>query len=226
MKRWFISVVAAATVISCAGAQKAGPKVTAEQERSSVQPDQAARTTPNQTKTTQGNTPQEKTEYFLGDRRAYSSSNDESAEGAMLCRRIYRPKAAKIIMEIIDVDPRPQVPTLLFRTTAVVDGSTVTVKEESGAFSGSGTLEGPPWDWTGSTITYRTPDGGRIVAEEQRTEKGLYVVNKVFDPEGNLRVTFEETFKSISAEAYEAQRQVALEKNETLPAQDEAAEWE
>lgn len=127
-------------------------------------------------------------------------------------RRVLRmtlaPGEGRVVQDALRFDPNPQVPPRLFTVAWQVEGDAFTLSDEEGKISGSGTLVGAPWSWTGWTAESRLGSGIRL--QEQATigdEGELLLERQVFGPDGGAVMTIREEGTPLAAE--ECERRLA-----------------
>lgn len=127
-------------------------------------------------------------------------------------RRVLRmtlePEAGRVVHEALRFDPNPRVPPRLFTVAWQVEGDAFTLSDEESRISGSGTLEGEPWSWTGWSAESRLGSGIRL--QEKATigaDGALLLERQVFGPDGGAVMTIREEGRPLSAE--ECERRLA-----------------
>lgn len=135
-----------------------------------------------------------------GDSRGTLPTGQSFPAGSVLVRRTVDEAASRILEDVVQIDGRPGQPPRRYRAELRVDGARFTVAEASGAFEGSGTLEGEPWRWTRWSSRTELPDGGHVVAEDAVEEARLRVVKRVHRADGELALTLEEDLAPLSPE--------------------------
>lgn len=127
-------------------------------------------------------------------------------------RRVLRmtldPDEGRVVHDALRFDPNPQVPPRLFTVVWEVEGDAFTLSDEEDKITGSGTLVGEPWSWTGWTAESRLGSGIRL--QEQATiddDGALLLEREVFGPDGGAVMTIREEGRPLSAE--ECERRLA-----------------
>lgn len=120
-------------------------------------------------------------------------------------RRVLRmtlePEAGRVVHDALRFDPNPQVPPRLFTVAWEVEGEAFTLSDEEDRISGSGTLVGEPWSWTGWTAESRLGSGIRL--EEQATiaaDGTLLLEREVYGPDGGAVMSIREEGTPLSRE--------------------------
>lgn len=126
--------------------------------------------------------------------------------GDILARRTLRRADSTIVEQVVTASGPPGSPPREFIVDMTVSGSTLTMKERGGAFTGTGTLTGPAWSWTAWRTESVLADGMRVVSEDKVTLYGLRAEKTVFDPSGSVRVRIVEELTPISAEEFAKRR--------------------
>lgn len=110
------------------------------------------------------------------------------------------PDRGKIIEEVVNIDPRPDVPNQFYNVVLKVEGDSFTMRETGGSFTGKGRLLGPAWRWNRWNSESIMAQGGRVVSEDLLEDDVLTADKKFFGPDGNLLMTFKESLKRIDEE--------------------------
>jgi hypothetical protein len=149
--------------------------------------------------------PATKATYYLGESKVMTADGKSLGNMVMLVKRELRPAESRIIETVLMVSSRRDEPIKEYLTVLTVKGSRFTMREQSGAFSGSGELEGNPWEWSGWTSTSKMPgqNGGTIVSRDKLTERGMATSKELSGPDGTVRVKFAEDYAAIDGGTYE-----------------------
>src|SRR5262249_19990228 len=123
----------------------------------------------------------------------------------VLLRRETKPTESQVVETTLMISSRPGEPIQEYVATSTVNGASLTLKEQKGSFSGTGTLAGPAWAWTSWTTT-TTVGGGSLRSRFQVTERGLAGDKALLAPNGAIRVTFTEDYAAIDGGTYELLR--------------------
>jgi hypothetical protein len=120
-------------------------------------------------------------------------------------RRVLRmtaePEAGRVVHEALRFDPNPQVPPRLFTVVWQVEGDAFTLSDEESRISGSGTLEGEPWSWTGWSAESRLGSGIRLLEKATIGADGaLLLERQVFGPDGGAVMTIREEGRPLAPE--------------------------
>jgi hypothetical protein len=116
-----------------------------------------------------------------------------------VARRALDPAAGTIEEEVAMSGSQPG----RYTVQITVDGSTMTLKEQSGAFTGTGEMQGEPWKWTSWTTTSNLP-GGMTVISTDTVEGDAIVVNKTVTRDGQTMVTIAEKLTALPCDQFEA----------------------
>jgi hypothetical protein len=127
-------------------------------------------------------------------------------------RRVLRmtadPDAGRVRHEALRFDPNPQVPPRLFTVSWQVEGEAFTLSDEASRISGSGTLEGEPWSWSGWSSDSRLGSGIRLQEKATIGDDGaLLLERQVFGPDGGAVMTIREEGTVLALE--ECERRLA-----------------
>lgn len=127
-------------------------------------------------------------------------------------RRVLRmtadPDAGLVRHEALRFDPNPQVPPRLFTVSWQVEGDAFTLSDEESRISGSGTLEGEPWSWSGWSSDSRLGSGIRLQEKATIGDDGaLLLERQVFGPDGGAVMTIREEGTVLAPE--ECERRLA-----------------
>lgn len=127
-------------------------------------------------------------------------------------RRVLRmtlePEEGRVVHDALRFDPNPQVPPRLFTVVWEVEGDAFTLSDAEEKISGSGTLVGASWSWTGWRAESRLGSGIRLEEEATIDADGdLLLEREVFGPDGGAVMTIREEGRPLSAE--ECERRLA-----------------
>jgi len=117
-----------------------------------------------------------------------------------MVRRRVQPKRNRIIEEVINIDPRPEVPNQFYHVVLDVKGDEFTMKEQGGSFEGKGRLFGASWNWDTWESESKLSSGGRVVSRDRLSDQVLTAEKQYFDQNGALQMMFKETLKLIDEE--------------------------
>jgi hypothetical protein len=149
--------------------------------------------------------PATKATYYLGESKVTTADGKPMGNMVVLVKRELRPAESRIIETVLMVSSQRNEPIKEYLTVLAVKGSRFTMREQSGAFSGSGELDGNPWEWSGWTSTAKMPgqNGGTIISRDKLTERGMAVSKELNGPDGAVRVKFVEDYAAIDGGTYE-----------------------
>jgi hypothetical protein len=149
--------------------------------------------------------PASKATYYLGESKVATADGKPLGNMVMLVKRELRPAESRIIETVLMVSSRRAEPIKEYLTVMAVKGSRFTMREQSGAFSGSGELDGNAWEWNAWTSTSKMPgqNGGTIVSRDKLTERGMTTSKELSGPDGAVRVRFAEDYAAIDGATYE-----------------------
>jgi hypothetical protein len=127
-------------------------------------------------------------------------------------RRVLRitlePEAGRVVHDALRFDPNPKVPPRLFTVIWQVEGDVFTLSDAESKISGSGTLEGEPWSWSGWSAESRLGSGIRLQEKATIGDDGaLLLERQVFGPDGGAVMTIREEGRPLAAE--ECERRLA-----------------
>ena len=133
----------------------------------------------------------------------------QSPPGARrVLRMTTRPDAGVVEHQALRIDPNPQVPPRLFEVDWAVEGDRFTIVDEDAKLSGTGTLAGETWAWTGWSSDTLLASGIRVAEEAELREDGVLVIDRrVFGPDGGAVMTLHEEGEPLTAE--ECERRLA-----------------
>jgi hypothetical protein len=152
-----------------------------------------------------------KVAYYLGESAVRDADGKPLGNLVVLFKRETRPSESRIVETTALISSRPGEPIQEYVATSTVNGTTLSLKEQKGTFSGDGTLAGPAWAWT-SWTTNTTLGGGTLRSRFQVTERGLAADKALLAPNGAIRVTFSEDYAAIDGGTYELLRDKLLPK--------------
>ncbi len=151
--------------------------------------------------------PAGKVAYYLGESTVRNADGKAMGNLVALSKRELKPAESQIVETTLLISSRPGEAVQEYVTVSKVGGGTFTLREQKGAFSGDGTLTGPPWAWTSWTSTASLgPQGGTLRTRSQLTERGMAVDKVRLAPNGATLVTFTEDHASIDGATYELLR--------------------
>jgi hypothetical protein len=106
-----------------------------------------------------------------------SSAGDHKVR--TIARRTVDP-AARQIVEDVSHNETGTYGTKRFHVVMNVDGDHFTMKEASGAFTGTGTLVGAPWQWTSWTSISQVPEAGvEVESRDELTPTGIQATKQI-----------------------------------------------
>ena len=147
--------------------------------------------------------PADSVEYYYGDSFATLPGAPEGQEtvSTYLVRRSLFPGQSRITEELIPTGGGEH-----YLVTMEVDAEAATLELEfqDGSYTGTGTLIGPPWAWTGwQTQSTSTVDGSTVTSTDVLGETALIVDKVVRDPAGNPVLLLHEEFEVMSQSAWQ-----------------------
>lgn len=108
-------------------------------------------------------------------------------------RTTHDPAAGRVVHEALRFDPNPRVAPRLFTVTWQLDGDTFTLSDPASRISGSGTVAGAPWPWTGWRAESLIDSGIRITERATLRDDGVLVLEReAYGPDGGLVMTLRE----------------------------------
>lgn len=106
-----------------------------------------------------------------------SSAGDHKAR--TIARRTVDPAARQIVEDVSHSEPGAD-GTKSFHVVMDVDGDHFTMKETGGAFTGTGTLVGEPWQWTSWTSISKISEAGvEVESRDELTSTGIQATKQV-----------------------------------------------
>ncbi len=141
--------------------------------------------------------PAERISCYFGETVVSKADGTQLGAIQTIVRRRVQPKRNKIIEEVINIDPRPEVPNQFYHVELDVVGDKFKMKEQGGSFEGKGRLFGDPWIWDHWESESKLSRGGRVVSEDRLRDDVLTAEKQYFDPSGSLQMRFKETLKLI-----------------------------
>lgn len=126
-------------------------------------------------------------------------------------RRTLEPDASRVVEETVRVERATDRRTRPYRTVYAIDGDSFTLHEESGAYAGTGTLEGEPWRWSAWDLDYRLESGIRVTGRYElrpaetdggsQPERFVLVGDKTaYGPDGSKALRLHEELKQVDRE--------------------------
>lgn len=144
--------------------------------------------------------PVERMSCYFGETVVSKADGTQLGSIQTIVRRRVQPKRNRIIEEVINIDPRPEVPNQFYHVVLDVEGDKFTMKEQGGSFEGKGRLFGDPWSWDHWESESKLLRGGRVFSEDRLRDDVLTAEKQYFDQSGALQMRFKETLKLISEE--------------------------
>jgi hypothetical protein len=129
------------------------------------------------------------------------ASGEEQAGARRVIRLRWEPATSRVVQEVLRFDPRPELPPSRFTYTWAVDGDHFELTEDQGRMTGSGTLTGGGWPWSGWSATSLV--SGAIRVEETARlgpDGGLTIERRAFGPGGEAVMTLAEDGSPLAAE--------------------------
>lgn len=148
-------------------------------------------------------------EWYAGEATYALPDGRVVARAAVVASRRLDPAAGAIIEEVTSGSTRPGQPPQHYVVRMDVAGTRFEMREEGGAFTGSGELQGDPWRWHVWRSTSRLPDGSRVESADSLTSDSLRVRKRIYAPDGTLRIVTREMLAPVTATVY-AERRAAL----------------
>ena len=116
-------------------------------------------------------------------------------------RMTHHPEAGRVVHEALRFDPNPQVRPRLFTVTWQLDGDAFSLSDPQSRMSGSGTVEGAPWPWTGWSADSRIDSGIRITERATLRDDGVLLLERqAYGPDGGIVMTLREEGQPLTAE--------------------------
>lgn len=129
------------------------------------------------------------------------TAGGEQPGARRVLRMRYVEEEGKVLSDTLRFDPGAASAPRLFTVTWAVDGETFALTDADGRMSGSGTLVGEPWGWTGWNATSRLDSGIRIEERATIGADGVLTLGRdVFGPDGQKVMTFHEEGRRLTAE--------------------------
>ena len=133
-------------------------------------------------------------EYYLGSSSVFGLSEDWSFTTTYLVRRSLFPAESRITEELFDTEEGTVVSVEL-DVDEPMNTFTLTFDDES--YTGSGTLSGSPWAWTGWESLSTATDGSTVESTDTLTAQYLTVSKLGRDPSGQPEWSAGESFAVI-----------------------------
>lgn len=102
----------------------------------------------------------------------------------------------RILERVIQFDPRPGKPAQRYDVTLAVRGNEFQMRAR--AFTGTGTLSGDPWWWSGWRSESVLPNKLRVVSQDALHAGVLHVSKKMLSPGGAPIMTFRERLRLVA----------------------------
>ena len=143
-------------------------------------------------------------EYYFGDSTAAGVVDDWVMTTTYLVRRSLFPQESRFTEELINIADG----TTHFVTMDVdAAAGTLTLAFEDGSYTGTGTLTGDPWEWTGWQTTSTAQEDGSTVESTDTLSADELVVDKLGkDPSGADEWTAHEVFAVVAAAEWQQLR--------------------
>jgi hypothetical protein len=133
-----------------------------------------------------------------------------------IARRTVDP-AAKQITEDVSHDDAGAHGAKSFHVVMDVDGDHFTLKETGGAFTGTGTLTGEPWQWTAWSSVSQVAGGVEVESDDELTPTGIKATKQIRQS-GKVLATTEDALKTFDCAQWEDVKATLA-----VPALDDAA---
>jgi len=133
-----------------------------------------------------------------------------------IARRIVDP-AARQITEDVSHDDAGAHGAKSFHVVMDVDGDHFTMKETGGAFTGTGTLSGEPWQWTAWSSVSQIAGGIEVESDDELTPTGMKATKQIHQG-GKVLATTEDALKTFDCAQWDAVKATLA-----VPALDDAA---
>lgn len=125
-----------------------------------------------------------RTSCYFGDLFVAPAGKAESAQGALLVKLILDQDGRRITEDTWSFPLYER-----YVITRDVSGDRFTMKQDDGAFVGTGSLQGEPWVWRGWTTRASSADAQTIVETDTRFHEGaLVTTERVLGADGSMRV--------------------------------------
>ncbi len=99
---------------------------------------------------------------FYGPVTQTATGGEATVAADLAVRRTLEPDTSRIIEETVRVERAADRRSRPYRTVYDVDGARFELREETGAYAGTGTLEGEPWRWSAWDLSYTLESGIRV----------------------------------------------------------------
>jgi hypothetical protein len=149
--------------------------------------------------------------YYLGDVKISSESGEARPGSVLLLEKTHDPDKGLIVERAIEIKADRSVSEYVM--TMKVSGSTFTLTDAKNTVHGSGTLFGPPWQWTYFKATFEASNGIKIEDENFMTDPSVGCARKkMFAPDGKLLMVMDVTLKSVTKQTFETLAAALLKK--------------
>ena len=147
---------------------------------------------------------EQETICYFGETTAYRPDGENLGAIKTIVRRSVQPSEnpgrGKIIEEVANIDPRPDMPNRFYNVVLEVEGDRFTMRETGGSFTGKGRLFGPAWRWNRWNSESIMTQGGKVVSEDVLENGRLNADKKYYGPDGKLLMVFKESLERIDEE--------------------------
>lgn len=125
-----------------------------------------------------------RTTCYFGDLFVTPAGKAESSQGALLVKLTLDQDHGRIVEDTWSFPLYER-----YVVTRDVTGASFTMKQDDGAFTGTGSLEGEPWVWRSWTTRSKSADAQTVVETATRFDDGaLVTTERVLGADGSMRV--------------------------------------
>jgi|GEM_PF-6835996 len=148
---------------------------------------------------------------FYGPVTQTASGGEATVAADLVVRRTLEPEASRVVEETVRIERAANRRTRPYRTLYDVDGDRFVLREEGGAYAGTGTLEGEPWRWSAWDLDYSLESGirvtGRYEIRPRETDGGsqpehfvLVGEKTAYGPDGSEALRLHEELAQVTPE--------------------------